>query len=328
MQSNEKKKPEELLSASFDGEFTGVFHVSDERRAELDNEWSIVRSEIRSWPVKSVDLVEAVRAEVSRTPRPLPASQDQHWSGRNAWLAVVTASATIIVLMALPLLRNRGADIGELPAPPVGVGNDLDPANYDIVVVNMAENADIEDTVREMLGAAEDRGAEITSLHSEIDEGAQYSAGFLLTAGSESQVILNSLSSDQETLEWNPVDIDGRTNEEIKALFLALMKVPTKSDKVFGAMYVVDETNLSISMEELRDDTIESTLSVALAAADEPASDSVKTRTGLKASSILKPGETPVAAPLIVIFRKRVSIPTTESDQGNLTHTLNLEPAV
>ena len=327
MQSNEQNQPEETSSSALDGELTGVFHVSDERKAELDNEWAAVRSEIRSWPVKSVDLVTAVRIDVSQTSQTLPADRRQYWSRRNAWLTVVPAIVTIIVLVALPLLTSRGFDIGKYLAPPISVENDLDPASYDVVVVNMNENADVEDAVLKMLGAAEDRGAEITSLHSEIDQGAQYSAGFLLTAGSESQVILDSLSSDQETLEWNPVDIDGRTNEEIKALFLALMKVPTRSDKVFGAMYVVDETNLSISIEELRDDTIAPALSVALAGTDEHTPEVVKTRTDLNDDGAAEPEATPLNSPLIVIFRKNFTIPNTESDQGNLTHTLDIEPA-
>ena len=318
MQPNQEKNPEELLSAAFDHEFTGVVRISEDHRAELENEWESVRSEMRSWPVGPADLVTAVRAEGSRTMNPVSTRQRRKSYRRHVWLATLTAVVTILVLLAVPQVRDHWIDIGEFPLA------GLDPASYHVVVVNIDANVDIEDTVREMLGAAEDRGAEVTSLQSEIHEGAQYSAGFLLTAGSESQLIRDSLPSDQESLEWNPTEIDGRSHEEIKALFLSAMKVPTNSDRVFGAMYVVDGSNLSLSMEELPDDT--TVLKPSVVAADESESGPVDIRSN--SDGVLTPGHAPVTAPLIVIFRKRAVVPALDSDQGKLPHLTNSEPDV
>jgi hypothetical protein len=179
----------------------------------------------------------------------------------------------------------------------------------------------MEDTVRNMLRAAEMRGALITSLHSDADEGAEYSAGFLLTAGTESQVIVDSLADDHEQLDWNPADIDGRSPEEIKSMFLASMAVPTKSDKVFGEMHVVDEASLVVSSMPLPASPMESSSSVAVVSSDGIAAD---------AETVVRAPGPSVAAPLIVIFRKQ-SEPreqTSNPEQSELSPTAAPQPVV
>ncbi|MCH2201127.1 MAG: hypothetical protein MK102_04100 [Fuerstiella sp.] len=340
MTSDSQDNPEELLSAQFDGEFTGDLNASDELKLKLENEWTVVRTQIQSLPVKSVDLVQTVNSDFGHVSRPKSIKQRRSW---NAWVTMGSGVAAIVVMfgyIALQLMQSvdsnrRSVNVVEFRKTLSELSkHHPDSASCNLVVVNIADDAGVEASVREMLGAAEQRGAEITSLHSEVDGGAEYSAGFLMTAGSESQVVLDSLADQQERLELNPENIDGRSQEEIRAMFLAAMRVPTKSDKVFGVMYVVDESELKIFMEPLPSDVRQPSRSrsVALPKSKDVAFDGVPPEAVQNSFAVTTSGEFPSTMPLIVIFRKRVSVrevtPDADPEQGQLWREGLFEPAV
>jgi hypothetical protein len=108
-------------------------------------------------------------------------------------------------------------------------------------------------------------------------------------------------------------------------MFLASMAVPTKSDKVFGEMYVVDEASLVVSSMPLPASAMESSSSVAV-----PSSDGVAADAGADTETVARAPEPSVAAPLIVIFRKQ-SVPrkqTSNPEQSKLPPTAAPQPAV
>ena len=322
MQSTDAIDPTELVSAAFDGEYAGTLGISESHRSELEAEWTSLRSQLQALPIESADLLSAVHDEL----HPAVSIRQPQTKSRLATFAAIGTITVAVAVIALPLIRQRDADwhaanviafqksIRSLSTNPLQ-------ANCNVVIVNMGADSSVEDTVRNMLGAAEMRGALITSLHSADDEGAKYSAGFLLTAGTESQVIIDSLADDHEQLDWNPADIDGRSPEEIKSMFLASMAVPTKSDKVFGEMYVVDEASLVVSSMPLPASPMESSSSVAVVSSDGIAAD---------AETVVRAPGPSVAAPLIVIFRKQ-SEPreqTSNPEQSELSPTAAPQPVV
>lgn len=336
--------PEEQLSAVFDGESTDPVSLPEERRQELENGWFRLRAELQALPVESCDLVSAVREELSE---PTRRGSDEERARRTSWVPTLTVLASVaaaIVLLVLP--SPDDVDPIEAHRQHVAVLRKHvdrlvpDPARCNVVVINVAAETSVEESVREMLGAAEAQGAAVTALHSQVDEGAEYSAGFLLTSGSEPQAILESMSGDSEQILWNPVNVGGRSHEEIKEMFLASMKVPTESDKVFGAMYVVNEDSLVVSLEQLpADATGESAAagSVAVAArADdqetnaETTSAAVELPAAAPAADVVSRGEAAGALPLIVIFRKQGPAGTEESlpGQGELQNGVLSPPSV
>lgn len=336
MQLHGQDNPDELLSAAFDGEFDGVLNVSTDRRSKLDSEWAAVRAEIQSIPVDDVDLVKAVRAECLRAPRTAPARRRPFCSRRNAWLTAIpglTTVAIVLIFAVLPMLREGGLENGPsnsqlLAEALVWLNDHPDPKSYQFVVVEIAENASVEEAVREVLGAAEERGAEFTAPRSTADQGAVYLAGFLLTAGRETQVVMDSLADRQENLEWNPVDIDGRSHDEIKKMFLASMKMPTKSDRLFGAMYVVDEVSRELLQKELPAQAPDATRSIAHVDSEDATSPRAERELDLK--RVTPTPDVPGAEPLIVIFRKRHAIPAAPpaAEQGMLPRPALSQSAV
>jgi len=315
MQSTDANDPIELLSAAFDGEYAGTVDVSESQKSKLEAEWTSLRSKLQALPVESVDLLSAVHEER----QPAVSIRQPQTKSRLATLVAIGTIAVAVVIVALPLLRQSDADRHAANVIAFqkfihGLGNAPFQANCNVVIVNVDADSSIEDTVRNMLGAAQMRGAQITSLHSDADEGAEYSAGFLLTAGTESQVIIDSLADNHEQLDWNPADIDGRSAEEIKTMFLASMTVPTASDKVFGAIYVIDEVSLVVSSMPLPVSNTESSAAVAVASSDEA-------ETAARA---------PATAPLIVIFRKQ-TLPrkqVSDPEQSELPPITAPHPAV
>jgi len=312
MQSTDAIDPTELASAAFDGEHTGTLGISESHRSELDAEWASLRSQLQGLPMESADLLSAVHDEL----HPAVSIRQPQTKSRLPTLVAIGTIAVAAVFVVLPLLRQSDADshaanvIAFQETMRNLSTNSLQP-NCNVVIVNVGDDSSIEDTVRGMLRAAEMRGALITSLHSDADKGAEYSAGFLLTAGTESQVIVDSLADDHEQLDWNPADVDGRSPEEIKSMFLTSMAVPTKSDKVFGEMYVVDEASLVVSSMPLPANAMESSSSAIVVSSDSVTAD---------AETVARAPELPVAAPLIVIFRKH-SLPreqTSSPEQSEL----------
>lgn len=321
MQSTDAIDPTELVSAAFDGEYTGTLGISESHRSGLEAEWTSLRSQLQALPIESTDLLSAVHDELYPA---VSIRQPQ----RKSRLATLVAIGTIAVaaVVALPLIRQsdtdwHAANVIAFQESIRDLSTSSLQANCNVVIVNVGANSSMGDTVRNMLRAAKMRGALITSLHSDADEGAEYSAGFLLTAGTESQVIVDSLADDHEQLDWNPADIDGRSPEEIKSMFLASMSVPTKSDKVFGEMYVVDEASLVVSSMPLPASAMESSSSAAIVSSDGVAAD---------AETVARAPELSVAAPLIVIFRKQ-SVPheqTSNPEQSELPPIVAPQPTV
>jgi len=341
MHSDSQNNPEELLSAKFDGEFSGNLDIQAELRAKREKEWTDVRTQLQSLPVKSVDLVKAVRNDLGSVSRPKSLSQRQFRTSWNGWVTVGSGVAAILVAfwyIAPQLIQDvdsdrRSVNVVELSKTLSELNRTRpDPASCYFVVVNIADDAGVEAGIREMLGAAEQRGAEITSLHSQVDGGAEYSAGFLLTAGSASQVILDSLADQREQLELNPKNIDGRSQEEIRAMFLAAMKVPTKSDKVFGAMYVVDESDLKLFVETLPSDVGQPTQSIALMESQDVVAGSTPVEAAEATLAVTASKKVRSNTPLIVIFRKRVPvperIPNANPEQGQLCREDISKPTV
>ena len=321
MQSTDAIDPTELVSAAFDGEYTGTLGISESHRSGLEAEWTSLRSQLQALPIESTDLLSAVHDELYPA---VSIRQPQ----RKSRLATLVAIGTIAVaaVVALPLIRQsdtdwHAANVIAFQESIRDLSTSSLQANCNVVIVNVGANSSMGDTVRNMLRAAKMRGALITSLHSDADEGAEYSAGFLLTAGTESQVIVDSLADDHEQLDWNPADIDGRSPEEIKSMFLASMSVPTKSDKVFGEMYVVDEASLVVSSMPLPASAMESSSSAAIVSSDGVAADT---------ETVARAPELSVAAPLIVIFRKQ-SVPheqTSNPEQSELPPIVAPQPTV
>ena len=311
MQSTDAIDPTELVSAAFDGEYTGTLGISESHRSGLEAEWTSLRSQLQALPIESTNLLSAVHDELY----PAVSIRQPQTKSRLATLVAIGTIA-VAAVVALPLIRQSNTDwhaanvIAFQETMRNLSTNSLQP-NCNVVIVNVGDDSSIEDTVRGMLRAAEMRGALITSLHSDADKGAEYSAGFLLTAGTESQVIVDSLADDHEQLDWNPADVDGRSPEEIKSMFLTSMAVPTKSDKVFGEMYVVDEASLVVSSMPLPARAMESSSSAIVVSSDSVTAD---------AETVARAPELPVAAPLIVIFRKH-SLPreqTSSPEQSEL----------
>ena len=138
-------------------------------------------------------------------------------------------------------------------------------------------------------------------------------------------MIVDSLADDHEQLDWNPADIDGRSPEEIKSVFLSSMAVPTKSDKVFGEMYVVDEASLVVSSMPLPASAMESSSSVAVVSAD-----GVAANAGADTETVAPDPKLSIVAPLIVIFRKQ-SVPreqTSNPEQSELRPPADPQPTV
>lgn len=344
MQPNGTNNPEELLSASFDGEFSGSPDVDESRQAELEENWTAIRKQLQGLPVIPVDLAPAVRAELESTTQKSSASQPVE-PERRRWfirMTAVCAVAAVALLAVVPMIQNSNplnvgspelASVAHSTEAAYQIRQNLSeliprPRDCHVLVVNVAPHASVEETVSEILGTARDRGADVTAMHSAVDESAEYSAGFLLTAGSESDLIQESLANDSDLLEWNPDQIGGRSHEEIKEMFLASMKVPTRSDKVFGAMYVVDEESLEVALQELPADVVAPAASIALAAEEMDADTDVP---AIKArTSRALPGTPQPAAPLIVIFRQQRPDPktTTDQDQGALRPAIVPQPAV
>lgn len=322
--SDNQSNPEELLSAVFDEESTESVDLSDERRKELEYVWGGLRRDLQALPRSSVDLVAAVGEQLADSARPqTPAGVRQSWVST---MAVVATLAAVVLLLILPRATVDRTDSYRRSAAMLRKHVDRlvpDLNDCHVVVINVGAEVSVEETVREMLGAAEAQGAAITAMHAEIDEGAEYSAGFLLTSGSEPHAILDSVSEDPEQLLWNPASIGGRSHEEIKEMFLASMRVPTESDKVFGAMYVVNEDSLVVSLEQLPADAAEP--STAVAVADGPAADidpdshaadaddemaakvisPTPVAAAPAASALVRSADQSEAAPLIVIFRRQ-----------------------
>ncbi len=331
---------EERLSAAFDGESAEPVDLPDERQAQLDRDWSLLRQQLQALPVQSTDLVAAVRAELAEeesTQQIEPAAR----SGRVAWIPAVSVVATIAavaVLAALPLLNQpdlSGQQFAQVDEIRRQVNRLVpDPEACRVVVVSVAADLSIEETVNEMLGAVEERGAAVTAVHSEVDESAEYSAGLLLTAGSEAQAILNALVDDPQQLEWNPAEVGGRSHEEIREMFLASVKVPTESDRVFGAMYVVNEDSLAVSLKQLPSDVAEPEIAVASADTDQPEFAApapaavLRTAEGTSEASVGSP--LPAGSPLIVIFRRQTADTDKQPlpEQGKLPNDGTLQPAV
>jgi len=321
MQSTDAIDPTELVSAAFDGEYTGTLGISESHRSGLEAEWTSLRSQLQALPIESTNLLSAVHDELY----PAVSIRQPQTKSRLATLVAIGTIA-VAAVVALPLIRQSNTDwhAANVIAFQESI-RDLSTsslqANCNVVIVNVGANSSMGDTVRNMLRAAKMRGALITSLHSDADEEAEYSAGFLLTAGTESQVIVDSLADDHEQLDWNPADIDGRSPEEIKSMFLASMSVPTKSDKVFGEMYVVDEASLVVSSMPLPASAMESSSSAAMVSSDGVAAD---------AETVARAPELSVAAPLIVIFRKQ-SVPheqTSSPEQSELPPIVAPQPTV
>lgn len=340
MQPNGTNNPEELLSASFDGEFSGNADVDKTRQTQLEENWTAIRKQLQRLPVTPVDLVPAIRAELDATKQDSRVSQPVE-AERRRWFArttAVCAAAAVALLAVVPMIQNghqlnESADIAEEHSDDNAhrIRQNLSelirrPLDCNVLVVNVAPHASVEETVDEILGTARDRGADVTAMHSAVDEGAEYSAGFLLTAGSESDLIQESLAMDSDLLEWNPDQIGGRSPEEIKKMFLASMQVPTKSDKVFGAMYVVDEESLEVALLDLPADMAEPTTSIAFAADEVDADLPEITARSAKALR----GTPQTAAPLIVIFRQQRPDPksATDREQGALRPAIVPQPAV
>lgn len=348
--SKNQPHPEELLSAVFDEESTASVDLPDERRKDLEYQWANLRRDLQALPCPPVDLVAAVREQLSDSPRPQTTPQaatrpSRQQGIRHSWVSTVAVTAALATMVLLLILPRPDADHTDPYRRSVAVLRrhvdrlvpDLD--NCNVVVINVAAEVSVEETVREMLGAAEAQGAAVTAMHAEVDEGAEYSAGFLLTSGSEAHAILDSVSENPEQLLWNPSDIGGRSHEEIKQMFLASMRVPTESDKVFGAMYVVNEDSLVVSLEQLPVAASEPSTAVAMTDRREadapdavPAAESAAAgRTPLTSAAAAVHADAPSgASPLIVIFRRQHA-PSAEEplpEQGDLRSGTSTPPPV
>ena len=330
---NPRSKPdsgvEEQLSAAFDREGAEPQGLSEERTSQLRRDWAMVRAELRALPMEPVDLLPAIRDQIDRQqPVVMPSSA----TPRRGWVpvfAVATSIAMVLVISALPLLDGPGPfkhHSGNVAVLRRHFDRLVpDPARCNVVVVNVAAESSVQDAVHEMLGAAEELGADVTAMHSSVDEEAEYSAGFLLTAGSEAHTILESLIDQPEQLEWNPADVGGRSHEEIREMFLASMKVPTQSDKVFGAMYVVNEDSLVVSLEQLPMDAGDVATLIAEAESVEPAVDSPQ-----PPSSNVASADTSEGTPLIVIVRRQKPVASEPPvpEQSRFPADVVREPAV
>jgi len=329
MQLEDTNHPEEHLSAAFDGEVDSAVDVPADRRAKLEQDWTDIRSGIQALPSKPVDLVSTVQAEISGLK---PASVVTRPAGamrRNSILVMlpgIVGVAAALLLGVLPIFQN--SDIAPQLVPSVKA------AEWNVVVVNIADDATMEDSVRAVLGAARQHGGGSPTLLSENDNSAEYSAGILLADGGNSQTIKESLGENQLLLEWNPVEIDGRSHEEIKQIFLSSMQIPSQSEKVFGAMYVVGEDSLTVSAKPLESGAEMSSESTQVASTE-----SLKERE--HPSSVSQPArvtravveavpDTNTKAPLFVIFRRKGQAPRPPAspDQGRLQPKVRLRPAV
>ncbi len=108
MQSEETIHPEELLSATFDGEFDAAVDIPAERRAKLEQDWENIRSGIQAVHARPVDLVSAVRSEIE-TRQPALVSRPSGAPKRSSWLIAVPgliSVAAVLFFGVLPLLQE------------------------------------------------------------------------------------------------------------------------------------------------------------------------------------------------------------------------------
>jgi|GEM_PF-1968677 len=335
MQSEETNQPEELLSAAFDGEFASTVDVSPERRAKLEQGWKTIRCGIQAVPLAPVDLVSAVRAEIARSDQPtVVPSRLSDASRRNSLMVAIpglSVIAAILLFAVLPRLQESdlAPEIGNWILPAVAA------SDWEVVVVNVPDDSKLEDSVRAVLGAAEQHGAGIKQLPTQNDVAAEYSAGILLADGGDTEAIVNSLEQSHQELDWNPGEIDGRSREEIKQLFLSSMEIPSRSEKAFGTMYIVREDSLSVTAMPL--ETEVASADIAEGELAEVADIEAVEQPSIPGRSVVAPAPADNAksvakprVPLVVIFRRTAqpAKPAAVPDQGSLSVKPRIKPTV
>ncbi len=330
MQSKDTIHPEELLSATFDGEHDSAVDVPAERRAKLEQEWETIRSGIQAAPSASIDLVSLVRSEIAETEQPTVVTRQSHTLRRNSLLFAIPgliSIAAVLLLAVLPRLQESemAPQLGSIILPSVAA------SDWDVVVVNVSDDSNLQDSVRAVLGTAEQHGAGVRQLTTRNGDSAEYTAGILLANGRDPAPIVNSLEQSHQHLDWNPGEIDGRSPEEIKQLFLSSMEIPSQSEMVFGAMYIVHEDSLSVTPVPLESDADGNTDPIEIAdnqVLDQPSRSSqlLKAQTSTSEEEIKAKPRTP----LVVIFRRSASSskPPVLPDQGSLPVKAGIKPTV
>lgn len=330
MQSEETIDPEELLSATFDSEHDSAVDVPAERRAKLEQEWETIRSGIQAARSASVDLVSLVRSGIDDAEQPTGVTRQSHTLRRNPLLIAIPSLisiAAVLLLAVHPRLQESemAPQLGSVILPSVAA------SDWDVVVVNVSDDSNLQDSVRAVLGTAEQHGAGVRQLTSRNDDSADYSAGILLADGRDPAPIVNSLKQSHQQLDWNPGEIDGRSPEEIKQLFLSSMEIPSQSEIVFGAMYIVHEDSLSVTPVPLESDADGSSDPIEIAdnqVLEQPSRSSrpMKAQASTSKEEIKEKPRTP----LVVIFRRTPHSPKPPvlPDQGSLPIQAGIKPTV
>ena len=313
--------PEELLSAAFDGEHEGEVEIAPDRRGQLIDEWSVVKSLLRSLPAQDADLLAGVRAEISSVDGVRPATRPTAGlAAGRAWIAVIVSVAAVLLLVLLPGGDDSAANLEQIDSVAARLIGQANPASWNVVVVTIDRDEVLQEAMQAFFG---DAIGQIAPLQKKSDSAAEFSAGMLLAPGAVRQSKLESLIASGSN-EWNPSRIGRHSREELKERFLASLQVPSHSDRVFGAMYVVGEQDLVVSLERL--------------VSDEPDTDDsaiAMNRTG-PASQVNADAPEPSAAgksrtanppPVLVIFRSRLDTSPRIPDQGAYRLRLT-EPSV
>ena len=120
-----------------------------------------------------------------------------------------------------------------------------DPGKWNVVVFTVDHGTSLDVAMRGVMDDAERQGSTVMRLNRKNDANAEFSAGVLLTSGTAPQAMLDSLIHG-ESAEWNPAQIGTHSRDDLKRKFLASLDVPTRSDDVFGTMFVVGEDDQTV----------------------------------------------------------------------------------
>lgn len=305
--------PDERLSALFDGEISGenrgVEGETGERQQDLLQQWSQLRDALQQLPATPVNLVAAVRDDLNSTVQRPPASG--RWSQRTLMLGL-SGLAVACLACLFPLLQTVESPqqlarvdtlherIGQLPS-----------TDWQVVVVNVADDTTVDASVQAFLGEAEQRGVGVTSLQTPADSDAEYSAGVLLMGGTDSLGDVNSFAMPAGQLDWNPGEIDEYRLEEIRQIFVSSQKSPSQSERLFGAMYIVDHDGASVREEPLNPNREVADISSDVTSSSPPAAVRVAVRVAELAEPVaalsVPVADQPLSAaraPVVIIFRK------------------------
>lgn len=354
--TSETPPPDELLSAAFDGEWDGPVERSDAECELQQADWSQLSGLLKELPPESVDLVGAVRAEIDRV-QPVSASTPDRWSLRTIIPGLIALTA-VVLFAALPLFRTSSENeerLAKLDEMIPSLLPELEAGGWNVVVLELGEEGSPNEDLESLLEVTRQYGVDVQARHSEVIDQAEYSAGLLLQAGEQQQAVVDSLTAAVAQVEWNPAEIDGRTQEEIRQLFLQSLNSPSRSEKLFGAMYVVEDQRLQATVQGIFDSPSDASLAM-----EQSGSATIKVATKVQPNELVAADEAPVAGisagrvaaeetngapvamrlrkegvgsavqrPMIVIIRRRTSKATSPiPDQGCLLPTVSQRPSV